>query len=76
MNDVMVQLPEFVESDGNWDKVVGDIIDGKIYEMAFNGNDAHGGYREINWSYIFRRFNHEYPQERPCLMTGKMTVEE
>ena len=73
MNDVMVQLPEFVESDGNWE-MVGDIIDGKIYEMAFDGNDAHAEVIEKLTGLTFLGDStDEYPQERPCLMTGKMT---
>ena len=73
MNDVMVQLPEFVESDGNWD-MVGDIIDGKIYEMAFDGNDAHAEVIEKLTGLTFLGDStDEYPQERPCLMTGKTT---
>jgi hypothetical protein len=73
MNDVMVQLPEFIESEGNW-SAVGDIIDGKIYEMAFDGNDAHAEVIEKLTGLTFLGDStNEYPQERPCHMTGKMT---
>ena len=40
MNDVMVPLPTFVDNEGDW-SMDGEIVDGKIYEMPFDGSDAH-----------------------------------
>ena len=39
MDDVMASLPKFVS---RWKlKLMGEIVDGKIYEMPFDGTDAH-----------------------------------
>ena len=40
MTDVMVRLPDFENNDGHW-TMKDEIIDGKIYEMPFEGTDAH-----------------------------------
>ena len=40
MTDVVIQLPKFTEENGQW-KLDGEIEDGKIYEIAFDGTDAH-----------------------------------
>ena len=73
MNDVMLPLPEFVENEGEW-TMNGDILDGKIYEMPFDGNDAHAEVIEKLTGLTFLGDSiDEYGHEKPCHMTGKMT---
>ena len=40
MDNVIQPLPEFVETNGKW-SMQGEISEGHIYEMAFDGTDAH-----------------------------------
>lgn len=73
MNNVMVELPNFVENSGSWE-MQGEIIDGKIYEMAFDGTDAHAEVIERHTGLTFLGdATDEYESSKPCHMTGKMT---
>ena len=73
MTDVMVRLPDFENNDGHW-TVKGDIIDGKIYEMPFEGTDAHAEIIEKQTGLTFLGDSvDEYESPIPCHMTGKMT---
>ena len=73
MTDVMVRLPDFENIDGHW-TVKGDIIDGKIYEMPFEGTDAHAEIIEKQTGLTFLGDSvDEYESPIPCHMTGKMT---
>ena len=73
MTDVMVRLPKFTNEDGSW-KMTGKIVDGKIYEMPFDGNDAHAEVIEKLTGLTFLGDSiDEYGHEKPCHMTGKMT---
>ena len=73
MTDVMARLPEFTNEDGSW-KMNGEIIDGKIYEMPFDGTDAHAEIIEKQTGLTFLGDStNEYDDEIPCHMSGKMT---
>ena len=51
-----------------------DVEDGKIYEMPFDGTDAHAETIERNTGLSFLGDSTEsYPEEKPCFMSGKMT---
>ena len=73
MTDVMVRLPDFENNDGHW-SMKGEIIDGKIYEMPFEGTDAHAEIIEKQTGLTFLGDSvDEYESPIPCHMTGKMT---
>ena len=73
MTDVVVQLPNFTEENGQW-KLDGEIEDGKIYEIAFDGTDAHAEIIEKHTGLTFLGDStNEYNAEIPCHMSGKMT---
>ena len=73
MTDVMVRLPDFENNDGHW-TIKGEIIDGKIYEMPFEGTDAHAEIIEKQTGLTFLGDSvDEYESLIPCHMTGKMT---
>jgi prolyl-tRNA synthetase len=73
MNDVMVPLPTFVENEGDW-SMDGEIVDSKIYEMPFDGSDAHAEVIERLTGLTFLGDSiDDYTNEMPCHMTGKMT---
>ena len=73
MTDVMVRLPDFENNDGHW-TMKGEIIDGKIYEMPFEGTDAHAEIIEKQTGLTFLGDSiDEYESPIPCHMTGKMT---
>ena len=51
------------------------VEDGKIYEMAFDGTDAHAETIERTTGLSFLGDDTEpYEEERPCFMSGKMTT--
>ena len=73
MTDVMVRLPKFTNEDGSW-KMTGEIVDGKIYEMPFDGTDAHAEIIEKQTGLTFLGDStNDYDDEIPCHMSGKMT---
>ena len=73
MTDVMVRLPDFENNDGHW-TMKDEIIDGKIYEMPFEGTDAHAEIIEKQTGLTFLGDSvDEYESPIPCHMTGKMT---
>ena len=73
MEDVIQPLPAFEEIDDTW-IMDGKIEDGKIYEMAFAGTDAHAEVIERATSLNFLGdATDDYEEERPCHMTGQMT---
>ena len=73
MTDVMVRLPDFENNDGHW-TMKGEMIDGKIYEMPFEGTDAHAEIIEKQTGLTFLGDSvDEYESPIPCHMTGKMT---
>ena len=73
MQDVMQQLPEFVQNDGKWE-MKGEIIDGKIYQMAFDGSDAHAEVIERLTGLTFLGdATDEFEDEVNCHMSGKPT---
>ena len=52
-----------------------DVEDGKIYEMAFDGTDAHAETIERTTGLSFLGDSTDaYGEERPCFMSGKMTT--
>ena len=73
MNDVIQPLPPFKEVDGDW-VMEGDIEDGKIYQIPFDGTDAHAEAIERATSLTFLGDStEEFAEEVPCHMSGKMT---
>ncbi len=73
MSDVIQPLPNFTEQDGTW-VMNGEIEEGKIYEIPFNGTDAHAEAIERATSLTFLGDStDEYETEQPCHMSGKMT---
>ena len=73
MTDVVISLPDFENNDGHW-TMKGEIIDGKIYEMPFEGTDAHAEIIEKQTGLTFLGDSvDEYESPIPCHMTGKMT---
>ena len=73
MTDVVIQLPKFTEENGQW-RLDGEIGDGKIYEIAFDGTDAHAEIIEKHTGLTFLGDStNEYNAEIPCHMSGKMT---
>jgi hypothetical protein len=74
MDDVIQPLPEFVETDGKW-VMNGEIEDGKIYQIACDGTDAHAEVIERHTGLTFLGdATAEYESERPCHMSGKPTT--
>ena len=61
------------ENDGNW-VMHGEIEDGKIYQIPFDGTDAHAEAIERATSLTFLGDSTEdYDEEMACHMSGKMT---
>jgi len=73
MDDVVQPLPPFKEVDGDW-VMEGEIEDGKIYQIPFDGTDAHAEAIERATSLTFLGDSTEdFEEEVPCHMSGKMT---
>ena len=73
MQDVIQQLPEFVQNEGKWE-MKGEIVDGKIYQMAFDGSDAHAEVIERLTGLTFLGdATEEFDAEINCHMSGKPT---
>jgi prolyl-tRNA synthetase len=73
MDDVVQPLPPFNEIDGTW-VMDGEIEDGKIYQIPFDGTDAHAEAIERATSLTFLGDSTEdFTEEMPCHMSGKMT---
>lgn len=73
MDGVINDLPEFNEENGTW-SMNGSIQDGKIYQMPFEGTDAHAEIIEKATGLTFLGdATDDYDTEIPCHMTGKMT---
>ena len=73
MQDVIQPLPAFEENDGNW-VMKGEIEDGKIYQIPFDGTDAHAEAIERATSLTFLGDSTEdFDEDMPCHMSGKMT---
>jgi prolyl-tRNA synthetase len=74
MDDVVQPLPSFIETDGQW-SMDGEVKDGHIYELAFNGSDAHAEVIERTTGLSFLGdATDPYDSERPCHMTGEPTT--
>jgi hypothetical protein len=74
MGDVIQPLPAFTESNGQW-TMEGEVKDGHIYELAFNGSDAHAEVIERTTGFSFLGdATDSYDEERPCHMTGEPTT--
>jgi prolyl-tRNA synthetase len=73
MDDVVQPLPPFNEIDGTW-VMDCEIEDGKIYQIPFDGTDAHAEAIERATSLTFLGDSTEdFAEEMPCHMSGKMT---
>ena len=74
MGDVVQPLPEFTNTNGEW-TMNGEVKDGHIYELAFDGTDAHAEAIERTTGFAFLGDATEpYDEPRPCHMTGEPTV--
>ena len=74
MDDVIQPLPAFKEVDGTW-VMDGEIVDGKIYQIPFDGTDAHAEAIERATSLTFLGDStEEFDEELPCHMSGKMPL--
>ena len=74
MDDVVQPLPAFTEADGQW-SMDGEVKDGHIYELAFDGSDAHAEIIERTTGLSFLGdATDPYDVEKPCHMTGEMTT--
>ena len=73
MDGVINELPQFSEENGTW-SMSGEIQDGKIYQIPFEGTDAHAEIIEKATGLTFLGdATDDYVTEVPCHMTGKMT---
>ena len=73
MDGVINELPQFIEHNETW-SMQGEIKDGKIYQMPFEGTDAHAEIIEKATGLTFLGdATEDYDTELPCYMTGKMT---
>ena len=73
MDGVINELPQFSEENGTW-SMNGEIQDGKIYQIPFEGTDAHAEVIEKATGLTFLGdATDDYDKEVPCHMTGKMT---
>ena len=73
MDGVINELPQFSEENGTW-SMNGEIQDGKIYQIPFEGTDAHAEIIEKATGLTFLGdATDDYVTEVPCHMTGKMT---
>ena len=74
MGDVVQPLPEFTNTNGEW-TMNGEVKDGHIYELAFDGTDAHAEIIERTTGFAFLGDATEpYDEPQPCHMTGEPTV--
>jgi len=74
MADVIQPLPPFIEVDGEF-KMQGEVEDGRIYEIAFDGTDAHAEAIERATGFTFLGdATDEYSEARACHMSGKPTT--
>ena len=73
MGDVVQPLPAMINEDGAW-RLDGEVDDGHIYELAFDGSDAHAEVieRATGLSFLGDATD-PYDSERPCHVTGKPT---
>jgi len=72
--NVIQPLPSFEENEGIW-TMNGTIDDGLIYELAFDGTDAHAEVIERTTGLTFLGDATEpYDAERKCLLSGVMTT--
>ena len=73
MENVIQPLPEFTENDGTW-TMNGEINEGHIYELPFDGSDAHAEVIERTTGLTFLGDStDDFSEERPCHMSGKPT---
>ena len=73
-SEIIQPLPAFEEVEGEW-KMEKKIEDGRIYEMAFDGTDAHAEIIERLTHLTFLGDDVEpYPTHVPCHMSGVMTT--
>jgi hypothetical protein len=71
---VVQPLPPMVNEGGAW-RLDGEVKDGHIYELAFNGSDAHAEAieRATGMSFLGDATD-PYESERACHMTGEPTT--
>lgn len=74
MDDVVQPLPTFKQEEESW-SMEGDVKDGHIYELAFDGSDADAELIERMTGMSFLGDATEpYVNERPCHISGNMTT--
>ena len=73
MEHVIQPLPAFTEENGNW-TMHGEIKEGHIYELPFNGSDAHAEIIERTTGLTFLGdATDAFAEELPCHMSGTPT---
>ena len=73
MEHVIQPLPPFTEDNGDW-TMDGEVKDGHIYELPFDGSDAHAEIIERTTGLTFLGdCTDEFEDERPCHMSGTPT---
>ena len=73
MKNVIQPLPKFSEDNGEW-SMHGEIKEGHIYELPFDGSDAHAEVIERTTGLTFLGDStDDFSEERPCHMSGKPT---
>ena len=73
MEHVIQPLPPFSEDNGSW-TMNGEIKEGHIYELPFDGSDAHAEIIERTTGLTFLGDStDEFAEERPCHMSGTPT---
>ena len=74
MGDVIQPLPAMVLEHGEW-RLEGEVKDGHIYELAFEGSDAHAEAIERTTGFSFLGdATDAFDEARPCHMTGVQTT--
>ena len=74
MNDVVQPLPSIEHVDGTY-VMNGEVKDGHIYELPFDGTDAHAEAIERLTGFAFLGDSTDgYEEERPCHMSGIPTT--
>ena len=73
MSNVIQPLPPFIEEKGEW-RMDGKVKDGHIYELPFDGTDAHAEAIERATGLTFLGDSTDpFTEELPCHMSGKPT---
>ena len=74
MENLVLAFPGLEKSDNGWE-LINPIEDGKVYELAFDGNDSDAEILEKATGLTFLGdCNEPYNEPKPCVITGRMTT--